>query len=112
MSLLKESEIKVHIQSVPQYCLDIVPQELKEAYFTELSASKAATATAGSSKESKPGKSKPLVKKKVIEDPFASDDEADLQSGKLVNVGGKRKVQEGESEGSGSKSPVRKKKNM
>jgi len=57
-----------------------------------LSASKATTATAGSSKESKLGKSKPLVRKKAMEDPFASDDETDPKSGKLANVGGKRKI--------------------
>ncbi|KAG9312074.1 hypothetical protein JVU11DRAFT_7356 [Chiua virens] len=95
-SLLKDSEIK----------------ELKEAYFSELSASKAAVSTmANSSKESKPaqGKSKPLIKKKAVEDPFASDDESAPKGGKSANAGEKRKAQEDKSEGS-SKSLVKKRK--
>lgn len=91
----------------------MVLQELKEAYFTELSASKAAaSAAADVSKDSKPakGKSKPLAKKKVAEDPFASDDETDLKDGELTGVSGKRKVQEGENEGGSNKSSVKRKK--
>ncbi|KAF8448640.1 translation initiation factor eIF 4e-like domain-containing protein [Boletus edulis BED1] len=97
VSLLKDSEIK----------------ELKEAYYTELSVSKATkTPAANPSKESKSdvGKSKPLVKKKVAEDPFASDDDTDSKSGKLASVGGKRKNQESETGGSSNESPVKKKK--
>lgn len=87
MSLLKDSEIKVSVQFKGKDQVEMVLQELKEAYYTELSASKAATtATANFFKESK-GKSKLLVKKKVAEDLFASDDET-------VSKGRKRKVQE------------------
>jgi hypothetical protein len=78
-----------------------------------LSASKATTiATADPSKEPKPakGKSKPLVKKKVAEDPFASDDETDPKGAKLAGVSGKRKVQEGESEGGSNGSQDKKRK--
>ncbi|KAN0081239.1 protein of unknown function (DUF1917) domain containing protein [Tylopilus felleus] len=100
VSLLKDSEIK----------------ELKEAYFAELSASKAATSsTVDPSKESKPagGKTKHLVKKRVAnDDPFASDDESESRGGKSVNVGGKRKVPESEGEGSSNKSAVKKKKKL
>lgn len=81
----------------------MVLQELKEAYYTELSASKATTTfPAGSSKDSETarGKSKLLVKRKVAEDPFVSDDETDSKSGKLADVSG---------EGS-NKSPVKRKK--
>lgn len=80
-----------------------------------MSASKTTTtATTDPSKESKSakGKSKPLVKKKVAEDPFASDDETDPKGGKLGDVGRKRKVQGGESEGGSNGSPVKKKKKM
>lgn len=91
----------------------MILQELKEAYYTELSASKAATSTiANSPKDSKPadGKAKPLVKKRVAEDPFASDDETDPKGGVLGGVSGKRKVPEGENEGGSNKSSVKRKK--
>lgn len=92
------------------HCIEIVLQGLKDAYYTELSTSKATAATASPSKESKParGKPKPLVKKKAAEDPFASDDEANSKGGRLADVGGKRKAQESESEGGSNKSPVKK----
>ncbi|KAF8550931.1 hypothetical protein OG21DRAFT_1468038 [Imleria badia] len=98
VALLKDSEIK----------------ELKEAYYSELSASKAKTTAVDPSKESKPagGKPKPLVKRKATEDLFASDDETDSKGGKLAVVGGKWKAQEVESEGGSNKSSVKKKKNM
>ena len=99
---------------ISKHRAEIILQELKEAYYAELSASKATkTATADPSEESKPakGKSKPLVKKKVADDPFASDDETDSKGGKSAKVGGKRKVREGETERGSNASPV-KKKNM
>lgn len=111
---MKDSESKACIQLVPKCRVEIVLQELKEAYYAGLSASKASTtATVESSKDSKPaeGKSKLLVKKKVAEDPFASDDEADLpKKRKMANVGGKRRVAESESEESNNKSSVKRKK--
>ena len=111
MSLLKGSEIKVCMQSEFMNYIEIVVQELKDAYYTELSASKATTSTTSPFKESKlaGGKSRPLLKKKAAEDPFASDEETDPKGKKLADVGKKRKAPESEGSGSGSKSPVKRK---
>lgn len=88
---------------------------MKEAYYVELSASKAATTTADSSKSFKPAEGKfkkPLVKKRVAEDdPFASDNETNSpKNGKLAGSGEKRKILESKGEGSGNQSPVKRKK--
>lgn len=105
---MKDSEIKVCIQLLHKYCVKSALQELKEAYFTELSASKA-TAESFKTVDSKPAgqRPKPLVKKRVEEDLFASDDEADSpKNGKLADTDKKRKVPSD----SGNVSPIKKKK--